>query len=122
MAAHLDFGQSAEHAAAALLERSGWTILARNWRFQHKEIDLVARRGEIVAFVEVRARASSLHGHPLETIGWRKRRRLQAAAQAWVARHGVPGDVYRFDVVTLLTEGRDGTAAVAEHLEDAWRL
>jgi putative endonuclease len=116
MAAHNDFGRAAEQAAAHLLADRGWAVLHRNWRFRHKEIDLIVRRGRIVAFVEVRARRSTRFGHPLETIGWRKRLDLQAAAQAWISSHGRPGDVYRFDTVVLAAGGP------AEHLEDAWRV
>jgi putative endonuclease len=130
MAAHNDFGAHAERLAAALLERNGWTILHRNWRFGRREIDLVARRGRTVAFVEVKARASVTHGHPLESIGWRKRRDLAVAAQAWMARHGAPGQEYRFDAVHVVA-GRPaggpspaGTAPVAavHHTENAWSM
>jgi putative endonuclease len=116
MAAHNDFGRAAEDAAADLLRSAGWTILDRNWRFHRREVDLIARRGSTVAFVEVRARRTARFGHPLETIGWRKRLDLEAAAMAWLARHGRPRDVYRFDAVVVVA-GRP-----AEHVEDAWRV
>jgi putative endonuclease len=125
MAAHNDFGRAAERMAAELLERHGWTVLARNWRFRRKEIDLIVRRAGTVAFVEVRARSSTLRGHPLATIGWRKRRDLETAAQAWIGRHGRAGDVYRFDVVAVVggdTADLPAASGRAEHLGDAWRL
>jgi putative endonuclease len=117
MAAHNDFGREAEQLATDLLVRTGWTILQRNWRFRHKEIDIIARRAATVAFVEVRARRSTRFGHPLETIGWRKRRDLEAAARAWIADHGRSGDVYRFDAIVFATTG-----GAPQHAEDAWRL
>jgi putative endonuclease len=116
MAAHNDFGRAAESRAAAHLTAAGWEIVHRNWRWHHKEVDLVARRGDIVAFVEVRARRSARCGHPAETISPRKQRDLAQAAQAWAASHGRPHDSYRFDVVTIL-----GTAS-PQHLEAAWHL
>jgi putative endonuclease len=129
MAAHNEFGAAAELVAADLLRRAGWEIVHQNWRFRQKELDLVVRRRGVVAFVEVRARRTrghgrpGLHGHPLETIGPRKRRELEVAARAWVARHGRPGEDYRFDVVTFLTApGRSPSLADASHLEDAWRV
>jgi putative endonuclease len=123
MADHNDFGAAAETAAAHLLESAGWTIVHRNWRFRHKELDLVARKGGTVAFVEVRARRPGTHGHPLETISARKRRDLAAAASAWAARHGTPRDSYRFDVITFLTPPHTSPSPThATHLEDAWRL
>lgn len=122
MATHNTFGSAAEELAARLLERDGWTILHRNWRFRHKEIDLIVCRNGVVAFVEVRARRSAGHGHPIETIGWRKRREIETAARAWLARHGRPGQAYRFDVVTVLDpSGRGGSSAVVDHVADAWR-
>jgi putative endonuclease len=129
MAAHNEFGAAAELVAADLLRRAGWEIVHQNWRFRQKELDLVVRRRGVVAFVEVRARRArghgrpGPHGHPLETIGPRKRRELEVAARAWVARHGRPGEDYRFDVVTFLTApGRSPSLADASHLEDAWRV
>jgi putative endonuclease len=123
MAAHNEFGARAEVVAASLLEAAGWRILHRNWRFRHKELDLVARRGGVVAFVEVRARRPGPHGHPLETVSARKRRDVAAAAQAWIGRYGRAGDSYRFDVIALVTPpGALPLAADAVHTEDAWRL
>jgi putative endonuclease len=127
MARHNEFGIAAETAAAACLAARGWTILHRNWRWRRLEIDLIVRRGSVVAFVEVRARRSTAYGHPLETIGWRKRRDLERAAHAWIRSHSTGYDersgadvVYRFDVVTL-SDARSGAAGELEHLEDAWR-
>jgi putative endonuclease len=122
MAAHNDFGTAAERLAAALLEDDGWQIVACNWRFRRREIDIIARRGDLVAFVEVRARRPGRFGGALETVGPRKRRELEAAARAWVALHGGARDVYRFDVVAFRTPtGRAPVAADAEHVADAWR-
>jgi putative endonuclease len=123
MAAHNDFGAAAEQLAAELLQRGGWQVVHRNWRFGRKELDLVIRREDVVAFVEVRARRPGHFGHPLETVSARKRRDLEAAARAWIAHHGRRRDIYRFDVITFLTaRGRPPAAAEASHLEDAWRL
>lgn len=135
MAAHNDFGAHAEQLAAALLERNGWTILHRNWRFGRREIDLIARRGQTVAFVEVKARSRLTHGHPLESIDWRKRRDLGLAASVWIERHGVAGGEYRFDAIHVVQArpGRPGhrdhrfgdcirDAADVQHVENAWSM
>ena len=61
-------GDRGEALAAEHLVRGGWTVLHRNVRLGHKEIDLVARRGEVVAFVEVKTRGGLGYGHPLESI------------------------------------------------------
>ena len=112
-------GDRGEEIAARWLQARGWTLLARNFRMGRKEIDLVARRGEVVAFVEVKTRAGRGYGHPLEAITWKKRREIRQVAQAWMDRFGRAGDVYRFDAVAVLVEG--GGEPVVEHVEDAWR-
>ena len=112
-------GDRGEAIAARHLERAGWTILARNFRMGHKEIDLVAQRGEVVAFVEVKTRAGAGYGHPLEAITARKRREIQQVALAWIDRHGHPHLTYRFDAVAVLV--LPGREPEVEHVEDAWR-
>jgi putative endonuclease len=115
-----DLGSRGEELAARFLEENGWRILVRNFRMGRKEIDLVARRGEVVAFVEVKTRAGAGYGHPLEAITWKKRREIRQVATAWVDRFGGPDDTYRFDAVAIEIDGR-GPPRI-EHVEDAWRL
>ncbi len=112
-------GDRGEEIAARHLARAGWTVTHRNFRLGHKEIDLVARRGEVVAFVEVKTRAGLGYGHPLEAITAKKRREIAQVAGAWIERFGRPDDVYRFDAVAVLVRG--GQPEV-EHVEDAWRM
>lgn len=113
-------GDRGERLAAEHLERSGWAILHRNFRMGRKEIDLVAQRGEVVAFVEVKTRSGTGYGHPLEAITWKKRREIQQVAAAWIDRHGPPDATYRFDAVSVLL--LPGAAPVVQHVEDAWRM
>lgn len=93
-------GLDAEDAAAALLARHGLEILARNYRTRLGEIDLVARDGETLVFVEVRSRASDRFGGALESVTAAKRHRLVAAARQYLSllRREPP---CRFDVVTV---------------------
>lgn len=113
-------GDRGEEIAARHLAAGGWTVLNRNFRMGRKEIDLVARRGEVVAFVEVKTRAGLGYGHPLEAITWKKRREIQQVAQGWIERHGRDGDTYRFDAMAVLMGA--GGGPVVEHVEDAWRM
>jgi putative endonuclease len=115
-----DLGIRGEQLAARHLEETGWTVLHRNFRMGRKELDLVARRGEVVAFVEVKTRAGIGYGHPLEAITWKKRREIQQVAAAWVDRFGREADVYRFDAIAVEFDGR--APARIEHVEDAWRM
>lgn len=113
-------GITGEELAARHLVRNGWRVVARNWRFGHKEIDLIARRGRTVAFVEVKTRARLRWGHPLLAIDVRKRAEIERVARVWIARHGRRSDEFRFDAIAIYRD--DGGRVRLEHVEDAWRL
>jgi putative endonuclease len=95
-------GRGAEDAAARYLEARGLTVLARNYRTRAGELDLVAREGRCLVFVEVRARRSGAFGTPAETVGARKRARLVAAAAHYLqASAGAHPPPCRFDVLSV---------------------
>ena len=112
-------GRQAENLAARFLEREGYRVLTRNFRHGRREIDLIVGRDDVVAFVEVKARAGSGYGHPLEAITALKRREIERVARAWVARYGRAGLTYRFDALSVLWQGE---RPVVEHVPGAWRL
>lgn len=119
---HLETGREAESRAAALLEARGFTILDRNYRAPRGELDLVARDGEYLVFVEVRARRTELLGEAIETIGRTKRASVLRAARSWIDAHGAHGDPVRFDVVAF---GGEDLATVryvenAIEFDDPW--
>ena len=111
-------GRRGEDIAADYLRRRGWAVLARNFRAGPKEIDLVAARGGVVAFVEVKTRSTTTGGTPLEPIRALKRRAVETAARRWILEHGRPGMSYRFDAIAVKVRG--GGVHV-EHIPDAWR-
>jgi putative endonuclease len=113
-------GLEGEEAAIRFLTARGWSIEAHRFRVGRHELDLIVRRGTLVAFVEVKTRRGTGYGAGREAIGWRKRRALGRVAEAWRLRHGRPEDVYRFDVVEVVP-GAPREAGVV-HVEDAWRL
>ena len=97
-------GLSAESRAAAYLIAKGYRIVARRWRSAVGEVDIVARRRQVLVFVEVKARAR--FDDAAESVTERQQRRIAAAAAAWLAEH--PDDVnsnIRFDAV-LVVPGR----------------
>jgi len=94
-------GVEAESRAAEILRREGYRVLEQRYRFLRHDIDLVARQGRTVVFVEVKLRKGSQFGTAAEAITGRKRRELVRAASAWLQRHGRPDDLARFDVVTF---------------------
>jgi putative endonuclease len=95
-------------------------VLARSFRTRSGEIDLIARDGEVLVFIEVKARASLSWGRPSEAVGWRKRARLERAARLFLLRQDLhPEPPCRFDVVEVLA--RPGEPWTFRHLEDAFR-
>lgn len=95
-------GVNAEQLAADLLHRCGYQVVEHRFRLHHHDIDLVARRGAVVVFVEVRYRANRRFGTPAESVTARKRLDLARAAAAWLQRFGRPGDSARFDVIGVM--------------------
>lgn len=94
-------GGRGEHLAAWALRLKGYRILARNYRTRGGEIDIVARRGDLVAIVEVKARAS-LAG-AMEAVGPLAQRRIEAAADQWLAGQSDFARLsIRFDLVAIL--------------------
>lgn len=100
------------------LQAAGWTILAHRFRAGRHDVDLIARRADVVAFIEVKTRSGPGFGAPEEAVSWRKRRTLAWAAAVWVARHGQATDRYRFDVISVISAGE---WLKTIHIEDAWR-
>ncbi len=108
-------GRDAEAVAAAALGREGWVVLGQRVRTPAGELDLVAERDGLLAFVEVKARPSL--GEAAFALGARQRARLVAAAECWLAAnpgHGAAG--MRFDVVIVAADG------TARRIADAFRV
>lgn len=94
-------GRSGEDLAAAFYERQGFTV-SRNYRCREGEIDLIAARGSLVVFCEVKTRSTDYFGLPAEAVNHRKRTKIRAVAAHWLA-HQRPGRVeLRFDVVSVI--------------------
>jgi len=111
-------GRAAEEAAAALLQQQGWQILRRNYRTRRGEIDLIARDGATIVFVEVKARRAG-ETSSLEAVDARKRRRIVQAALEFLASRRLRGVAVRFDVVTVVL-GCDGRPQAARVLKNAF--
>jgi putative endonuclease len=103
-------GAVGEELAAQWYAGRGYTVVERNWRCRHGEIDLIVRRGNLVVVAEVKSRSSSAYGHPGEAVNWRKQQRIRRLALQWLAAREVRGVELRFDVVTILA----GRLAVIE--------
>ena len=102
MTARMRLGALGEDAAAALLEKAGYRILARNHRCRLGEVDLIAEQGALLVFVEVRTRATAAFGAPAATVTRAKQRKIIAAARDFLARWRGPERGVRFDVVAVV--------------------
>lgn len=107
-------GRDAETLAGAFLQRAGLAIVTRNYRCRFGEIDLIARDGDTLVFVEVRMRASDRFGGAAASITGAKRGRLLRAARHYIARLA-PAPPCRFDA--LLVNGADRSI---EWIKDAF--
>lgn len=98
-------GRLGEEAAVAILRRRGYAILERNVRCGRVELDIVARDGACLVFVEVKARWSDRFGAPEEAVTRTKRRNLVRAAHAYLEQRGLGDGPWRIDVLALRLAG-----------------
>ena len=106
----VEFGKTGEDLACGELERRGYAILARRHRCRGGEIDIIARDGATLVFVEVKARESRAFGAAAEAVTWYKQHRIAAIASEYVMKHHLQNRPCRFDVVSIHFDG--GQAAV----------
>ncbi len=96
-------GRKGEDLAHRYLRSSGYTVVARNYRpGKDSEIDIVARQGETLVFVEVKTRLSAEFGSPDRAIDPEKQRHILRAARSFVTRSGDPWSKVRFDTVSIV--------------------
>lgn len=113
---HLLLGESGEESAKAYLVKKGYEILAANWRSGRAEVDIIARIGNDLVFVEVKTRSTSYFGFPEQAVSRKKQQQLQKAADAYIQENTVLSDI-RFDVVAVLKQ--PGGVEI-HHIEDAF--
>jgi putative endonuclease len=118
--ATLTLGEDGENLACVELKRRGYAILARRYRTRMGEIDIVARDGPSIVFVEVKTRVNAACGHPAEAVTPRKQRRIVTMATDFLTRGRLTSRPCRFDVVAI-TWPRGGSPAV-EVIQDAFSV
>ena len=116
MAQHNDFGKLGEDLAVEYLTSKGYEILERNWRNRHKEIDIIAKDGQELVIVEVKARQTDEYGEPDIAVTKKKQRMLIAAANAYILKNGLDTET-RFDIISIVA--KEGEPQI-EHIEDAF--
>ncbi len=100
MASHNMVGAAGEKMAADWLRANGYEILHQNWRYSHYELDIIARKGKRLHFIEVKTRTGSRYGFPEEFVGKKKFRNIQRAADEFLFRN--PGHRWiQFDILAI---------------------
>ena len=117
MSEHNDVGREGEALAANFLQQKGYEIVDRTWRYGPKEIDIVARDGDTMVFVEVKTRSTLAFELPQEAVTKKKMKNLVEAADAYMIQNNIDLEG-RFDIVAVLN---GNPPKVIEHLEGAWQ-
>jgi putative endonuclease len=116
MAFHNEIGQRGEKLAADFLRKAGYKIVACNWRYRHKEVDILAYDNEFLVVVEVKLRSTDYFGEPSEAVTRKKQRFLIEAAEAYLETIPDEPEV-RFDIISIIA-GNNGYKF--DHLTDAF--
>ncbi|AVM49749.1 YraN family protein [Capnocytophaga sp. oral taxon 878] len=116
MAVHNDFGKEGEEDAVNFLLGEGHTILERNFRFGHAEIDVITLKDEVVHIVEVKTRTSSAYGEPESFVNKQKVELLVKAANFYVEKMDLDREV-QFDIVSIVKNNVEFTI---NYIEDAF--
>jgi len=113
------FGSAGEQLVVEHLERTGWTVRDRNVLCRYGELDVVAEKGQVLAFVEVRMRSTAAWGDPSQSVSRSKQRKVVLAATEYCQRHRLFQRVIRFDVASVVGRGRGGHVEVIEDAFEA---
>ncbi|WP_047246563.1 YraN family protein [Maribacter thermophilus] len=116
MGRHNEFGKEGEEIAKNFLEKKGYSIRYRNYRYLQAEIDIIALKDNVLAIVEVRSRSSEFIENIAETITPKKIKLLVMAADHYVTSKDLDVEI-RFDVITIL---KNKSVFKIEHLESAF--
>lgn len=112
------FGKKGEDIAEELLRSKGYQILKRNFRFGKGEIDIIAKDGDCLVFVEVKSRKNYDFGEPEYSITKSKQKQLKRIAEGYFYVNGINEQLCRFDVITIVGEKEDELKI--NHIENAF--
>ena len=115
MSKNKELGLEGEQIAANYLQGEGWNILEMNYRYSRSEIDLIASKGEIIIFVEVKTRTNTTFGMPEDFVDEKKAENIMNGAEHYIHKINWKGNI-RFDIISIIK--KDSTEI--KHLEDAF--
>ncbi|HXS37971.1 MAG TPA: YraN family protein [Flavipsychrobacter sp.] len=117
MSKHNETGIKGEEIAGNFLLKNGYAILQRNWCFGKKEVDIIAKKGDILIFIEVKTRSNFDFGFPEEAVTAKKQSFLKIAAEAYIEANPEHNTI-RFDIISVLLDR--GNIKEILHFEDAF--
>jgi len=102
----IQLGQSGEELAAKYLELNGYAIIARNYRCRIGEIDIIAHKNEVLTFIEVKTRLTTITGYPAEAVTFTKQQKIRRTAQYYLLQNNLLQNmpVIAFDVIEIVKE------------------
>ncbi len=118
--ANIEKGKAGEDNAIRVLKKNGYRIIERNYRCRYGEIDIIARDGDTIVFVEVKTRSNSSFGPPKASVDHRKQRHIIKAATEYLARCGLMDRPARFDVVGIELKGQGYSAELVKNAFEAF--
>lgn len=116
MAKHNETGVKGEVTARNFLQNLSYNILHCNWRWQQKEVDIVAEKDGLLVFVEVKTRSTSYFGYPEDAVTDQKQEYLKLAAEEFLYQNPEYEEI-RFDIISIITKGNK---TEVKHFEDAF--
>ena len=116
MSNHHITGRKGEEIAADYLLEKQYEILHTNWRHKRVEIDIIAKKEDVIVFVEVKTRKDDRYGYPEEAVDSAKQENLQKAAEAFIEEHNISSSI-RFDIISIILK-KD--VPQVYHIEDAF--
>lgn len=115
MSKKAELGVKGESLSAKHLIDKGYSILERNYRYKHAEIDIIARIGQVLVFVEVKTRTKTNFGYPEESVNDKKANKVIEGAEQYVFEEDWEGEI-RFDIISIVINEE----TIINHFEDAF--
>lgn len=112
-------GNVGENLAAKYLENHGYKIISKNFRIRSAEIDIIAEKGGVVVFVEVKTRSNIRHGLAAEAVNFRKQKKIIEAASVFLQDEKYCNYACRFDVIEIYSHGK---SFEVNHIKNAFEI
>lgn len=118
MALHNEIGKTGESIAKNFLQENKYEIIATNWRHKKFEIDILARKNQLIKIIEVKTRSSNFYGEPSTFVDKQKQKMLVQAADCYAHLHNLEDIEMEFDIISIVLR-KDDTFTI-EHIENAF--